>query len=89
MRRADPASRQVTPSQRLAQEKTGIALGRVGELEDLLNVQARWAPESEEYTSTLVYIGERKYRIALDHLERLVVQRMFELEKTNLVGTST
>lgn len=30
---------------------------------------------------------ERKYRLALDHLERLVVQRLFELQKGHLEST--
>lgn len=87
LQRADPASRQVVPTYRAAQEQVTLTLGRVHELESLLNVQERWSPTSPEYQATLKYTGERRYRRMLDILERLVVQRLFELEKTNMVGT--
>lgn len=89
LRRANPSSRRVVPSYRLAQEKVTLAMTRVCELESLLDVGARWSPESDEYKKTVKYIGERKYRLCLDELERLVVQRMFELEKTHLASTGT
>lgn len=63
-------------------------MSRVCDFEALLNIEQRWSPESPQYKKTVKYIGERKYRRALDELERLVVQRMFELEKAGLASTS-
>ena len=42
----------------------------------------------QEYQDGLVIVRERKYRRAIDDLERLVVQRLFEMKKlgTNGVG---
>lgn len=88
MRRANPASRRITPTYRAAKEQTSLALGRVLELEELLEVDLRWTSDSPEYQATQKYSKERKYRRCVDTVERLVVQRMFELEKTNLAGTS-
>lgn len=88
LRRADEASRKVIATYRAAQEKQSLAMSRINDLEDLLNVSERWGPNSPKYLETVKYMGERKFRLALDHLERLVVQRLFELEKTQIAGTS-
>ena len=48
-----------------------------------LGIEARWTPTSAEYQNTLVEMQLQDYRHALDHLEYLVVQRMFELSVTN------
>ncbi|RDB25799.1 hypothetical protein Hypma_006601 [Hypsizygus marmoreus] len=47
----------------------------------------RWSPTSPEYEKTVRYINNRKYEQALDHLHRLVIQRLFELHKLNLSKT--
>ena len=36
-----------------------------------------------EYINALRYMGRRDYEKALDNLQRLVVQRLFELHKMN------
>lgn len=61
----------------------GIAM----QIERILKISCRWAPTSKEYEETVEWANERKYRLALDKLERLVVQRIFELQKANLVST--
>jgi len=43
-------------------------------------------PESPEYKAALCLLHEQKYRRALDNLERLVVQRFFELMKLGMSG---
>lgn len=77
----------MTPSYKAAQEKVNRLTERVNELEALLDVDVRWSEGHPDYERTKTYAYERRYRLALDHLEKLVVQRMFELEKTNLVST--
>lgn len=55
-------------------------------LEGELGIVERWTPGSQDYKDALVLLRERKYRIALDKLERLVVQRLFELAKLGISG---
>lgn len=55
-------------------------------IEEILGIEHRWTPESPEYTTGLTLLHERKYRKALDNLERLVVQRLFELTKLGMSG---
>jgi hypothetical protein len=55
-------------------------------LEEEIGIENRWTPACREYNDALTMISERKYRKALDHLERLYVQRMFELTKLGLGG---
>jgi hypothetical protein len=53
----------------------------------MLSITIRWEPESQDYKDARVWANERRYRLALDRLERLVIQRLFELQKANLVST--
>ena len=50
------------------------------------DIITRWAPTSQEYLDALVVVRERKYRRAIDDLERLVVQRLFEMTKLGQSG---
>ncbi|KAJ6620823.1 hypothetical protein B0H10DRAFT_1791286 [Mycena sp. CBHHK59/15] len=52
-------------------------------------IEARWMPESEQYKAALVLTTERKYQKALAEIERLVVQRLFELTKLGMSGVGT
>ena len=54
--------------------------------EEMHNIEVRWAPTMQEYEDGLVLIRERKYRRALDDLERLVVQHLFEMTKLGMSG---
>lgn len=54
--------------------------------EHILGITPRWEPDSPEYAKAKKWSEERKYRMALDRLERLVIQRLFELQKANLVS---
>ena len=59
----------------------------VAQLEIHLQLNDPWTPSSPEYIKTLEYMATHKYQDALRHLQRLVVQRLFELHKMNLAGT--
>lgn len=50
------------------------------------DIPLRWAPTSQEYVDALTIVHERKYRRAIDDLERLVVQRLFEMTKLGMNG---
>ncbi|KAJ7087535.1 hypothetical protein B0H15DRAFT_781217, partial [Mycena belliarum] len=44
----------------------------------------RWTKDSSEYKEAVVLMRERRYRLALDKLERLTVQRLLELTKLSM-----
>lgn len=51
-----------------------------------MGITTRWTPATPEYMETICYISERQYHQALDNLQRLVTQRLFELHRLNLSG---
>lgn len=56
-------------------------------MEKSMNIGNRWEPGDREYQDTLKYIATRRYQQALGRLQRLVIQRLFELQKMNLSHT--
>ena len=54
--------------------------------EEMYNIEIRWAPTMQEYEDGLVLVRECKYRYAIDDLERLVVQQLFEMMKLGMTG---
>lgn len=56
-------------------------------LERKLGITQRWTEGSEGWKEATRDEAVRAYQRALDHLERLVVQRLFELTKLNHAGT--
>ncbi len=46
----------------------------------------RWTKECMEYKEAFKLLNERRYRKALDNLERVMVQRLFELTKLGMSG---
>ncbi|RDB30732.1 hypothetical protein Hypma_005887 [Hypsizygus marmoreus] len=79
-RRADTARRHLS-------EWQDTILQEVIQLEVRMNIETRWTPTSSEYQKTAQYMVNRKYEKALDNLQRLVIQRLFELHKLNLSQT--
>ncbi|KAI0668815.1 hypothetical protein C8Q78DRAFT_978346 [Trametes maxima] len=57
-------------------------------LELKMGITVRWGPGTLEYMETLQYIAEREYRVALERLHGLVVQRLFELHSMNISQTA-
>ena len=53
------------------------------------SIDERWLPSSDIYKETQKLLAERSYRRAVDNLERLVVQRLFELTKLGMNGVGT
>ena len=68
---------------RYADERRQAILKDVVEMEVNLAITTRWQPSSAEYINAVQYLGRRKYEKALDHLQKLVVQRLFELHRMN------
>jgi len=69
-----------------AQERRDWLLRQVLEFEVQMGIDKRWTPDTPEYAETVRYIDERRYHQALNHLQRLVIQRLFELHRLNLSG---
>jgi hypothetical protein len=58
----------------------------VHDLELRLAVAARWVPGDEKWVAVSVMVHKRHYQRALDHLQGLIISRMFELAKCNMSG---
>ncbi|KAG8956492.1 hypothetical protein FRC03_010785 [Tulasnella sp. 419] len=56
-------------------------------VETKMGITETWLPTCPEWKSAMNYIETREYRRAIDKVELLIVQRLFELQKLNLSGT--
>lgn len=54
-----------------------------------LKVAKRWEPTDPKYMEIEEYTKKRDFYQALNKLQGLVVQRLFELQKANVPGMST
>ncbi|KAJ7151899.1 hypothetical protein C8R43DRAFT_1087929 [Mycena crocata] len=68
---------------RHAKEKLERDIASVEDLEEHLIIPVRWTTTSPKWLETTVAIKKRKYQLALDALELLIVERIFELTKMN------
>ena len=57
-------------------------------MEVKVGISVCWQPADAQYIETVKYLPQRNYHHALNRLQCLVVQRLFELNKLNLTGTS-
>ncbi|KAG1861278.1 hypothetical protein F4604DRAFT_2033679 [Suillus subluteus] len=71
---------------RHAMENYKKDLKAVQELETKLGVTHRWEQEDQEWKDVGRLVANQKFQHALDHLEGLVVARIFELSKMNQAG---
>ncbi|KIY50695.1 hypothetical protein FISHEDRAFT_38695 [Fistulina hepatica ATCC 64428] len=55
-------------------------------MEEVMGLPARWTTDSPEYIDSLKDQRERRYRQAVDEVERLIVQQLLELTKLNMSG---
>jgi hypothetical protein len=76
----------ITTQYRTTFERWQAKNAEVLRYEEEHDIVTRWAPTSKEYLEALTVVTERKYRRALDDLERLVVQRLFEITKLGMSG---
>lgn len=82
-------TRKLETRRRNAFEQRHNVLLEIERIELRMGVVQRWSAEHEQYKAASSYIKIRDYRKALDRVELLIVQRLFELEKLNLSGTGT
>ncbi|KAI0040590.1 hypothetical protein FA95DRAFT_1502613 [Auriscalpium vulgare] len=72
---------------RAAVAKLSLAQNVVADLERRLGLPEPWTAETPEYQRNLGILQRTQFDKAVDHLEGLVVQRLFELAKANISGT--
>jgi len=81
-------TRKLETERRYQSERYEAALLQVVALEVRLGIACRWQPTDAEYIAAAKYLSTRKYHLALNNLQRLVIQRLFELHKLNLSQTA-
>lgn len=59
------------------------------EIDMCIGTEERWSRTDPRYLKVLAYSQTRDFQRALDHLQKLVVQRLFELQRLNIAGTGT
>lgn len=82
-------TRRLESDRRHARQEHARVNLEVCELEVKLGITDRWTPVTPQYTAALQHLRERKYRRVLEKLQRLVIQRLFELHKLNVAQTGT
>lgn len=82
-------TRRLETNRRHAIEMHSRITFEICQLEAALDIARRWTPLDPEYVEAATYIRERKYKRALDKLQKLVIQRLFELHKLNIAQTGT
>ncbi|KAJ3926014.1 MAG: hypothetical protein NXY57DRAFT_1051549 [Lentinula lateritia] len=79
--------RKTETERRFLRERRDQLLFEVIQMETAMGISRRWEVADREYIEGLELISTRKYRQALEHLHKLVVQRLFKLHKMNLSNT--
>jgi len=88
LNKADAALASTRESERVAAiRKLELQMNAVDDTERRLGVDECWTPECAEYQHALQYLKNRRFIRVVERLEGLVVQRLFELSKANLMGT--
>ncbi|KAJ7869147.1 hypothetical protein B0H14DRAFT_3083965 [Mycena olivaceomarginata] len=80
-------TRRLETQRRHAYELVSKSLAAVQDLELRLEIASRWVAGDEDWVKAAEMVGRRRYQRALDQLQGLVVARMFELCKMNMLGT--
>jgi hypothetical protein len=80
-------TRKLETERRYAMELRENCIRQIIDIEVSMGIERRWDPSSPEYQETLGYLSTRTYQRALEELQRLVVQRLFELHKMNISAT--
>lgn len=80
-------TRKIETERRYLDDRRKVLTLEVVELEVRLGLHVQWQPSDPDYMRVSQYIATRKYQKALSNLQRLVIQRLFELHKMNLART--
>ncbi|KAJ6569171.1 hypothetical protein B0H19DRAFT_1209333 [Mycena capillaripes] len=84
---AAASTRKIETQRRHALELQAKALAVVQDLEMQMEIEARWVEGDEKWTAAAEMVYRQHYQRVLDHLEGLVMARMFELAKCHMAGT--
>ncbi|KAG0692208.1 hypothetical protein DFH29DRAFT_1009118 [Suillus ampliporus] len=84
---ASQSMKQAQAAQRAVECHLQIQINVVEDLETRLDIADWWTPESSDYWETLDYSQQRRFICAVEDLEGLVMQHLFELSKANLSST--
>ncbi len=79
-------TRRLETARRHAMHEMAFALHAVEDLELKLKLNETWTTKHPKYEETLAYMRKRQFHRALDKVQQLVVQRLFELSKANIAG---
>jgi hypothetical protein len=52
-------------------------------------ISEQWTPDMERYKVAKDAVAHQRYQQCLDHMEKLIVQRFFEMTKLNMSGVGT
>lgn len=77
----------IETQRRVTMESHDLWTVRVAQLEAVLGIDKRWTPADQQYQDAEKFIDMKDYHEALEKLQRLVVLRLFELQKLNLAQT--
>ncbi|KAJ6524705.1 hypothetical protein DFH09DRAFT_937089 [Mycena vulgaris] len=80
---SEPGVPKTELARRQARERTEKDLESVLELEASLEIVERWPTASPKWVATVAAVKKRKYQLALDALELLIIECIFELMKVN------
>ena len=64
-----------------------VHMNQTDEIERQLSVDTRWTTDDPCYVEALSFINNHTFIHVVEHLEGLVIQRLFELLKANLAST--
>jgi len=81
--------KQAQAAQRAVEHHLQIQINIVKDLETHLDITEQWTPGYSNYQETLHYSQWWKFICAVEDLEGLVIQCLFELSKANLSSTGT
>lgn len=82
-------TRKLESRRRFLRERVKQLTAEVAKLEAALDIENTWKPGNRLYDETIEYITTRQYQRALGKVQRLVIQRLFELHKMNPAQTGT
>ncbi|KAG1851367.1 hypothetical protein F4604DRAFT_1883575 [Suillus subluteus] len=82
------STRRLETQHHYATEHLATLQHEVVSMEVTMGISHQWQPSTLEYQQTMEYMATYKYQCALDQLQWLVVQCLFELQKLNISQTA-
>ena len=81
------ATQRLETARRTALQELTVAIRAAGDLKEKLKLSESWSEQHPDYVATLNYIRTHDFHRAVNKLQQLIVQRLFELSKANMAGT--